>query len=384
MFKPYGTTTTTNPETGEETTITNFENVKFDGTAANSCDKNSNGEQSGGYVKNCYILVDKSQISTINRKDQIYKFTGDNFVFGGGYYKLVVYAIPYTNGKYVEDQKVLLYQNDSLTTTPTTQTVNGVEQNITIPLLEEASFSLSNSLTSGYIDTNNGYYISFVPTVYDTHKVIKYGSYTVKLKDEKGNVIDTKTQVTAGIKETGTTNEEIKFTKLSSNTLYYIELSYETYRNNKGFSESQKTSTTPFTDFTYTPISNDITLGTITAGQSTGKGVTLTYNGSFNLSEKIVRVDYTISLKGGSSKTTGTYRIDANNKNIFTVTTDKTPKLTIDTSDSTHSTNTSFTFKTGNTYIITTQYYYLGKNNQEELLMDQVTNNTTYTTILNL
>ena len=68
----------------------------------------------------------------------------------------------------------------------------------------------------------------------------------------------------------------------------------------------------------------------------------------------------------------------------FTVSSDKTPKLTIDVSNESHSTNTSFTFKSGNTYIITTQYYYLNENKEEELLMDQVTKNTTYTTILNL
>ena len=157
-------------------------------------------------------------------------------------------------------------------------------------------------------------------------------------------------------------------------------MSYETYRNNVGFTEKQKTTTTPFTDFTYTPIDAGITLGTITAGQSSAKTVTLTYNGSSNLSDNITRVDYTISLKGGSSKTTGTYKVDSDTPSIFTITSDKTPKLIIDTSNSKYSSNTSFTFKTGNTYIITTQYYY----GNDQILTDQETGNTTHTTILNL
>ena len=382
LFKPNGTTTEIDEETGEEKEVTTFEKVKFDGTDANTCDINASGDTATGYVKNCYILVDKADINAINKQEQKYKFTNDTFVFGGNYYKLLVYAIPYTNNKYIEEDKVLLYQNDSLSTTPI-ETINGVEHNISIPTLEEASFSLSNSLTAGYVSVKDGYYVSFVPTVTDRHKVIKYGSYTVRLKDEKGNIIEQRTNVTAGING-GTVNEEIKFTGLTSNTLYYVELLYNTYRNNVGYTEIQKTTTTPFTDFVYTPISHDITLGTITAGSATTKNVTLTYNGSSNLSEKIVRVDYTISLKGGSNKTTGTYKIDSNTPNIFTITSDKTPKLTIDTSNSIHSTNTSFAFHTNNTYIITTQYYYLNDNNKEELLMDQVTNNTTYTTILNL
>lgn len=383
LYEPDGTTKTeTNPETGEETTTPNFRPVNFDGSNATSCNIDTTGKNNG-YITNCYISVDKNDISTINRQDQTYSFTGNNFVFGGEYYKLLVYAIPYTNGGYKEDDKVLLYQNDSLTSTGIT-TINGITHDITIPRLEEATFSLSNSLSAGYVNDKDGYYVSFVPTITDNHKVIKYGSYTVKLKDEKGNTVKELTNVTAGIKETGTANEKITFTNLTSNTLYYVELSYETYRNNKGYSEAQKTQTVPFTDFIYTPISNDITLGTITAGQLNARAVTLTYNGSANLSEKIVRVDYTISLKGGSSKTTGTYKIDSNNPNIFTVAADKTPKLTIDTSDSSHSENTSFNFRVGNTYIITTQYYYLDSSNKEVILKDQVTDNTTYTTILNL
>ena len=385
LYKPDGTYTETNPETGEEVIKNTYKAVKFDGSDANSCNIDESGTSTKGYAKNCYILVDKDNVEEINKKDINYTFTSNDFVFGGNYYKMIVYAIPYTNGKYVEEDKVLLYQNDSLTTTPTIQTVNGVQQEISVPLLEEPTFTLSNSLKAGYVNQSDGYYISFVPTVNDKHKVIKYGSYTVKLKDEKGNPIQTLTNVTKGIPETGSIgNTEIKFTGLTSNTLYYIELSYETYRNNLGYTEEQKTMTTPFTDFIYTPISNDITLGTITAGSATGKGVVLTYNGSANLSEKIVRVDYKIQLKNGSSITTGTYKIDSNNSNIFVVSTDKTPKLTIDTSNSAYSTNTNFTFKTGSTYIITTQYYYLNNNGVETLLKDQVTNNTTYTTILNL
>lgn len=395
LFEPDGTTNTeTNPETGEEIVTPNFRPVKFDGTTAESCNIDTTGTNENGYISNCYISADKKDISTINKNEQKYSFTGNSFVFGGEYYKLLVYAIPYTNGKYEENDKVLLYQNDSLTTTPTISTINGISRDISIPRLEEATFSLSNSLSAGYENEKEGYYISFVPTVTDNHKVLKYGKYTVTLQDDKLQTISggCKYEINGEVKtadkcnitlDATSINTKVKFMGLTSNTQYFVNLDYETYRNNKGYTEAQKTATTAFTDFIYTPISNDITLGTITAGQSSARAVTLTYNGSANLSEKIVRVNYTISLKGGSSKTTGSYYIDSNNPNIFTVTTDKIPRLTIDTGDSNHSENTSFTFRTGNTYIITTQYYYLNSSNKEELLQDQVTKNTTYTTILN-
>ena len=377
LFRPNGTTTEVDPETGEEIVTTLYKAVNFNGSEAVSCDVNSVGSASSSYVSGCYISVGKDSMATIDNKEVVYSFSNSDFVFGGNYYKLVVYAVPYTNGKYDEENKLVLYQNDSLNTTGRVP-VAGYTYEITIPTLEEPTFSLGSSLTSGY-KTEGGYYISFVPTITDTHKVIKYGTYNISLKDEKGSVVASKTDVNVN-----SVNNTITFDGLSSNTLYYIELNYETYRNNVGFTEEQKVDTIPFTDFTYTPIADDITLGTITAGQSTTKSVTLTYNGSSNLSDNIIRVEYTISLKGGSSKTTGTYAIGENNlTNIFTFGADKTPRLKIDTSDSNFSSNTGFTFKTGNTYIISTKYYYK-KDGKETSLKDQVTDNDTFTTILNL
>ncbi len=355
LFEPDGTTTTIDPETGEEIEVTQYKAVNFDGSSPTSCDINPTGNSSNGYISNCYISVATGSVSSINNTNNTYKFTNNDFVFGGKYYKLIVYAIPYTNNKYDEDHKLIIYQNDSLSTTGVV-TSGGLTYDIAIPFLEEATFTLSDSLISGHTDAD-GYYISFKPIVTDNHKVIKSGKYTIRLKDEKGSIIADRTETydstTGKFKVyTNDINDTIKFTNLSSNTLYYIEFSYETYRNNLGFTEEQKTSTTPFTDFTYTPIDAGITLGTMTAGQASLRSVTLTYNGSSNMIGNIVRVHYTISLKGGSSKASGDYIVDDSNPNIFTITSDKTPKLTIDTSDSNHSDNTSFTFKSGNTYII--------------------------------
>ena len=373
----------------------NFKAVNFDGSEATRCDVNQYGDSSSGYVNGCYISVDREGVSDINNKNIKYSFSGNNFLFGDGYYKLVVYAVPYTNNAYQEDQKLILYENDSMENGDVTS--NGLRQMINIPALSEANASLNNSLSAGHTDSN-GYYVSFTPTITDIHKVIKYGKYRVNLKDEKGNVVTSSSgsnkclyylnkNSNPTIKEADScsitldadsVNQKIEFTGLKSNTLYYVELSYEVYRNNVGFTEEEKTNVTPFTDFIYTPIDAGITLGTITATQTNGKNIMLTYNGSANLSDNIVEVVYTISLKGGSSKTTGSYK-----ENIFTINSDKTPKLLIDVSDSSHSENTSFTFRYGNTYIISTKYYYM-VNGKKTLLKDQETGNDTFTTILNL
>lgn len=376
LFRPDGTKTETNPETGAEVITPLYKEVNFNGTEGVGCNVNSIGSSDNSYISNCYISIGKDDLADIDNKEISYTFNNKDFVFGGNYYKLVIYAVPYTNGKYDEGHKVVLFEKDNLSTTGRVPTT-GYTYDITIPTLDEPTFSLGSSLTSGYTDSL-GYYVSFVPTITDDGRVIKYGTYNVTLKDEKGSVIESKTDV-----KVESANNRITFDDLSSNTLYYIELTYDSYRNNVGFTEEQKVATTPFTDFTYTPIADDITLGTITAGQATGNSVTLTYNGSSNLAENIIEVYYTISLKGGSSKTTGTYAIGNGISNIFTFSADKTPRLRIDTSDDKFSSNTSFTFKSGNTYIISTKYYYM-KNGVKTALIDQVTENDTYTTILNL
>lgn len=375
--------------------------VNFDGSKSSSCDNTVIGNASNSYISNCYIQVSKENLDSINNVDNNYIFSGDDFVFGGEYYKLIVYAIPYTNNKYDEDNKLVLYQNDSLSTTGD-KTVSGAPNyNITIPLLEEASFDLKNTLMSGTrcvtvkdeggnsIQNDKGdvvcdtsadedkveYYIEFTPTIIDNSYVMKYGTYTIKLRNASNEVVATKSNVSAS-----SLNKNITFVDLDANTLYYIELSYETYRNNNGYTESQKVATTPFTDFIYTPIDAGITLGTMTAGQSGNKNIILSYNGASNLVNNIVHVRYTVSLKGGSSKASGDYILTDDIDNIFTISSDKVPKLTLDLSNSS---DPSFTLKSGNTYIISTQYWYL-EGGKEVILEDQNTHNNTFTTILNL
>lgn len=355
----------------EEVSVPDYKLVQFDGRDGVSCDPNVVGKSDANYISNCYISVDRKDVSSISNKENTYQFTGDHFVFGGSYYKLIVYAVPYTNDHYDEEHKVILYQNDSLSTTGRV-TESGFTYDITIPMLEAPEFSLNNTLVAGHTESD-GYYISFIPTIVDNSYAIKYGTYTIRLLNEKEIEVQRKNSVSVSV------NQEIKFNHLDSNTLYYVELSYDTYRNNVNYTEDEKDDVTPFKDFIYTPINAGITLGTITAGQSNSQSVTLTYNGSSNLSENITKVTYTISLKGGSSRTTGTYEV-VDGKNIFTVASDRIPRLVIDTSDSNYSSNPSFRFQKGNTYIITTQYYY----GNDQLLEDQETGNSTHTTILNL
>jgi len=382
LYKPDGFDTSINEETGEEVKTPKYKAVNFDGTDASSCNINSYGNSGNSYVDNCYISVDKDNVSSINKINNTYKFSNNVFVFGGSYYKLVVYAVPYTNGNYKEEDKVLLYQNDSLTTSKT-GTIDVTDYyDISIPVLNEASFSLGTSLIAGSIDDSDGkpsdYYISFKPSVTDNHYVMKNGSYTITIKNANNEEVEKIENITI------LKGKEYTFKGLNSNSLYYIELSYENYRNNVGFTEDEKKASTPFTTFIYTPVDNNITLGAITARQQTGKVVVLAYNGASNLSEKITKVGYTISVNGSSSKVSGTYIVGTNTDSIFTVLSDKIPRLTIDVSDSTYSNNTSFMFTEGKTYIITTVYSYWDASLNEFVTLKDKDGKSNYTTILNL
>ena len=104
--------------------------------------------------------------------------------------------------------------------------------------------------------------------------------------------------------------------------------------------------------------------------------------------------NYTITVNGSNSKVNGEFIADSK-KSIFTIGSDKIPRLTIDVSNSDISDNTGFTFTDGNTYIISTQYYYYKVDSQGNFVigpdgqpvkerLEDLDGKFTYTTMLNL
>ena len=378
LYRPDGTVV--DPDTGEEKT--NYKAVNFDGTDASSCNIDSYGTVSTAYINGCYINANQHGIDVINKKNFEYKFSNNIFVYGGKYYKLVVYAVPYTNGEYVEDDKVILYQNDSLSTAKSGAIDITDYYDISIPELLSPTFYLDNTLAAGSIDNGDGkpsdYYISFTPRVKDEFYVLKNGTYTIR-------VMNSDYEVVKEIKDVNIlSGKNYQITGLDSNSLYHVELSYSAYRNNVGYTEEEKISSTPFTTFTYTPVNNNITLGSITARYLNSNTVVLAYNGASNLSEKITKVGYTITVNGIASKVSGTFVIGDNVDNIFTVNSDKIPRFTINVADTTHSNNPAFTFTEGNTYIISTVYYYYDAASKQYVALMDKDGKSNYTTMLNL
>ena len=169
-----------------------------------------------------------------------------------------------------------------------TTTLGVVSSNVDVSALSEAVFNLNNTLDSGFDKSEGSYFIEFVPSVRDTHYVMKYGQYTVTVQDDTGNVVESCKSIVEENNEThsetlspcrfnleNSVNPKVKIAGLLGNKLYYVNLNYQTYRNNVGFTEEQKVQVVPFTDFIYTPIASDITLGTVTSLLVNNKSVAL-------------------------------------------------------------------------------------------------------------
>lgn len=399
LYRPDGTKTEIDPETGEEITIPQYKTVNFNGTDAENCNPDIDDEvtSSFGHVNGCYIKAKVEHIGGIagnkkgtyyEGKDQPYSFTSKDFVYGGNYYKLMVYAIPYYNGKYDEENKLLLYKSDGLK--DESYTSQGIEYEISVPKLEEATYELGNTLISGI--SGNNYYISVEPYVKDDYKVIKYGKYNLTLKNDNNEIVKEIKDIVINSR----VNEVFKFDGLKPNSLYYLEFSHESYMNNIGLNDDEKHKTSTFTTFTYTPVNNNITLGSITARQENIKSITLTYNGSSNLGA-IGLVKYTIKENGTNSMTSGIISMGGiiNNKDKYEPTNGHIfepngvlPKIKLNFGD------TGFTLNTGKTYMITTQYFYytydgkypiIDQNSGYKILtlLKDLEEKSTYTTILN-
>ena len=363
---------------GSDGDAISYKAVNFFGEDAVSCNKSVNGGSGNAYISNCYITVGMGDVSRINHTDLTYLFNGNSFVFGDNYYKLIIYAIPYTNSNYVEDDKVILYENDSLHTTGVLIT-NGLTENIRVSALEPAKFELYQENDNDE-NVSGRAYVKFSLKVTDDDYVMKYGRYHVTLRDDNGEVVEsclayikdgnhnadeaiTLSPCEIDLNRVEIGNTVIKFTggSIRANSRYSINFDYDTYRNNVMFTEEQKVEVVPSVGIIYSPVSYGVSIGQITPNLESNKKVSFSYSGSYSLSEKIKEIVYTISLSGGAgNRVSGVYSLRegfVNTDQIFTVTSNGVPRFLIDVSDDRVSNNTDFTFRNNNTYLVELQYY---------------------------
>lgn len=358
---------------------------RFDGGNAVNCDINSFGSAEDSFFNGCYIQVPKDVVNGVNsatgkkfaNNNNYYYFSGDDFVFGKGKvdengasvanYKVIIYAVPYTNNKYVENDKIILYQSDSL------ETVNSGSAKIVNDYLKTANFKIDELNTGvrcvtkkdndgNVIKDDNGLFtclsnndnetfidVKIFPT--DVDKVIKYGKYSILL-NSNGTIVQAKTDISVNA-----LNKTYTFVNLEKNKRYSVSIFYETYLNNANLDEDAKDDIPQITHNVLTPVSEGVTPGRITASKgNSNKSIVLTYAG-FNEIEKINRMVYTISLNSGSAddKISGEYILsgtDSNNYFAFDGNIKSTAKIVIDFSE-----QDNFTLQSGQSYLINTDYY---------------------------
>ena len=347
--------------------------VKFNGSQANGCSLTSFGSSTNGYVSGCYIQVSKEDVQNIhfvNGSDNVaneYTFSGDDFVFGNGYYKLRIYAVPYTNNQYLEADKLLIYENASLKTEKKTL-ASGIEHDIEILALEKPTFSLEDVIagircvtqkdsdgnalrddTTGDVICSNEnedeIYIEFSVDVKDDDKVIRSGGYTINLRNVNDDILYTKYASVSEI------NKVFTFTNLVKDSTYNVEIVYDIYRNNND--NKPKLETLNQDNYISTPIDRGVTPGNITAVQDGDSKIILNFD-RYNMIEKISRVKWQVKLNSSSShRTEGEMTIGAGEEHSFVVTDSRARQLTLDFTE-----DENFRLAKGNSYLIVTQYYY--------------------------
>ena len=366
--------------------------VNFNGTTATNCHINDFGSSENGYINGCYIQISKDEVENLSGTYK-YTFSGNDFLFGAGYYKLLVYAIPYTNNQYVEDDKLIIYQNDGLKTENKVFS-SGISYDIEIPVLEKPTFTF-NTLVSGarcitekdsdgnVVMNNNSpvcqntdedeYYIDFSLTAIDKHYVVKYGKYNINLKDINDNIIATKYDVPIN-----QINKTYTFANLTKDTTYNIEIVYQLYLNNYDTTEKEKSEIT--NNYISTPIDKGVTPGNITAKQEGDNKIILSFD-KYNMIEKIKKVNYNIKLNSSTQQTFGEINIGTSAETSLEVTgPNSKPKLTIDFSE-----DENFTLKKGNSYLIITEYYYeIDDQNGQWIVDGNSMKRKQFTTTLNL
>lgn len=301
--------------------------------------------------------------------------SGNDFVFGPGYYKLVITAVTTDLGKELElYNDVLIYDS--------TKGMNFNELDVPV-------FGLTQ--TAG-ITQDYKYYINYNITVVDKDKVIDDGKVYIELQNSSydsacSNVNDCK--ATADLKNntcdfangtctiakdsTGKALINIKFSSLKPDTNYVMYVHANTYRNN--VSLTKKDGETYIRKSQYTKSELGFSLGAVTPTAKSENKLIITFVGSTNLTDPnvgIVGIDYNVNIQGGDKVTSGSLgktetNPDGDGKSLFTVIGNSDPTIDIPIPDDKKLGQSNF--------IILTYYYY---NEDGELTKLKIGEDTSY------
>lgn len=336
-----------------ELTVTSFlkSSVNFD-LKFELYDKN--GEQEFEYI------LDNDKIDTSDKITAKYvqDISGDDFVFGPGYHRLVITAIT------TDLKKELELYNDYL--------VDSEVEGKNFKELKNPDILLAQTANIDGSEGNYDYSITYTITIVDKDKVIKDGIYYIELQnsaydnacggDGKG------CKVTAVINENKCSFDNnkmtgcniraqdkdtqvltITFNGLKPDTNYVIYVYANTYRNNVSLTE--KEGLVYVRKGQYTKSALNFSLGAVTPTAVGKNKLVITFAGAANLQDSLKGIDYDITVQGAGKVASGSLgKTDTTNNELrFGVDADLYPTITIDVPEGK---------QLGlNNYVIITYYY---------------------------
>lgn len=281
--------------------------------------------------------------------------TGNDFVFGSGYHKLVITAVTTDLSKELELYNDMLIYNS-------TEGMNFNELDVPV-------FSLTQ--TAG-ITQDYEYYINYNITVVDKDKVINDGKVYIELQnssyenacsnesdcmatvDLKNDICDFANGECAIAKDSsGKALINITFSSLKPDTNYVIYVYSNTYRNNISLTEKEGQTYIRKSQYTKSPL--NFSLGAVTPTAKSENKLIITFVGSANLTNSIVGIDYNVNIQGGDKVTSGSLGRTETNPNgdgnpLFTITGNLDPTINIPIPEGKKLGQSNF--------IILTYYYY--------------------------
>lgn len=237
--------------------------------------------------------------------------TGDDFIFGTGYYSIKLVAVTTDLGKELELYNEIMSGDDVLH--------SGVHS------LLNPDINVSQNAVMTADGDSYKHSIEYIITVDDKDKVIKNGKYEVELQDSAytnacpGHEDDCKVVVDMNkipsckfangktceviTKDDDKQVVKIIFDNLKADTNYVIYAYANTYRNNVNLEE--KESLVYVRKSQYTKSNLGFSLGAVTPTAVTKSKVLLTFVGAANLNSSLKGIEYSITVQGGEKISSG-------------------------------------------------------------------------------
>lgn len=270
-------------------------------------------------IKDCSTTDCTNQIYTrkIGKNGKEYRanysldITGDEFVFGTGYYSIKVIAVTTDLGKELELYNDVMSGDDILH--------NGLHA------LWNPDIVVNQNAVMVADGGSYKHSIEYVIMVDDKDKVIRGGKYDVELQDSAynnacpGHEDDCKVVVDmnkvpsckfasgktceVSVKEADKQTVKIVFDNLKADTNYVIYAYANTYRNNINL--ENKESLVYVRKSQYTKSNLGFSLGAVTPTAVTKNKVLLTFVGAANLNNSLKGIEYSITVQGGEKISSG-------------------------------------------------------------------------------